>query len=38
MGGTGKYMGIKGGGTTKPLAQMANKRTAITWNGSWTMP
>ena len=37
MGGTGKYTGIKGGGTTEPLAQMADGRTAITWNGSWTM-
>jgi hypothetical protein len=37
IGGTGKYEGIKGGGTTTPLAQMADGRAAITWNGSWTM-
>ena len=35
-GGTGKYEGIKGGGSTKSLAQMADGRSAITWNGSWT--
>jgi len=37
MGGTGKYEGIKGGGTTTPLAQMADGRTAITWDGHWIM-
>jgi hypothetical protein len=37
IGGTGKYEGIKGGGTTAPLTQMADGRTAITWNGTWTM-
>jgi hypothetical protein len=37
MGGTGKYEGITGGGTTTPLAQMADGRTAITWDGHWTM-
>ena len=37
MGGTGKYEGIKGGGTTTPLAQMADGRTAIMWDGHWTM-
>ena len=37
IGGTGKYEGIKGGGTTTPLAQMADGRSAITWNGHWTM-
>jgi len=37
MGGTGKFGGIKGGGTTTPLAQMADGRVAITWDGSWTI-
>lgn len=37
IGGTGKYEGIKGGGTTTALAQMADGRTAVTWEGSWTM-
>lgn len=37
MGGTGKYMGIKGGGTSTPLVQMADGRSAIVWNGTWTM-
>jgi hypothetical protein len=37
MGGTGKYEGITGGGTTKSLAQMADGRAAITWDGHWTM-
>ena len=36
-GGTGKYEGIKGGGTTTALAQTADGRSAIIWNGSWTM-
>lgn len=36
-GGTGKYEGITGGGTTTTLAQMADGRTAITWDGTWTM-
>jgi hypothetical protein len=37
MGGTGKYEGITGGGTTESLAQMADGRAAITWDGHWTM-
>jgi hypothetical protein len=36
MGGTGKFDGVKGGGTTTPLAQMADGRTAITWEGTWS--
>ena len=37
IGGTGKYEGITGGGTTESLAQMADGRAAITWDGHWTM-
>ncbi len=37
IGGTGKYEGITGGGTTEALAQMADGRTAITWDGHWIM-
>lgn len=37
MGGTGKFEGVKGGGTTTQLAQMADGRSAITWEGTWTM-
>ncbi len=37
MGGTGKFMGVKGEGTTTPMVQMADGRTAISWNGTWTM-
>lgn len=37
MGGTGKYDGIKGGGTTTNLVQMADGRSAINWEGHWTI-
>ena len=37
MGGTGKYEGIKGGGTTTSMAQMADGRSAINWEGHWTL-
>lgn len=37
IGGTGKYKGIKGGGTTTDLVLTADGRQVITWKGSWTM-
>jgi hypothetical protein len=35
--GTGKFEGVKGGGTTTPLAQMPDGRSAIAWEGSWAL-
>jgi hypothetical protein len=37
LGGTGKYKGFKGGGTTTELTAMADGRQVITWKGSWTL-
>jgi hypothetical protein len=37
IGGTGKYKGMKGGGTTTELVQTADGRLVITWKGSWTI-
>lgn len=37
LGGTGKYKGMKGGGTTAELVDTADGRLVITWKGSWTM-
>ncbi len=36
LGGTGKYEGIKGGGTTKTEMQAADGRLVISWEGNWT--
>jgi len=38
MGGTGKFMGVKGEGTTTPIVQKADGSSVIAWNGAWTMP
>ena len=38
MGGTGKFMGVKGEGTTTPLVQKADGSSVIAWDGTWTMP
>jgi hypothetical protein len=35
MGGTGKYEGIEGGGTTQVQSQSADGRMVITWEGTW---
>jgi hypothetical protein len=37
MGGTGKYAGIEGGGTTMPQGQTPDGRLVITWEGTWEM-
>lgn len=37
MGGTGKYDGIEGGGTTEPQYQGADGRLVINWTGRWRM-
>ena len=37
IGGTGKYKGIEGGGTTEQQVMGADGRMAITWKGSWKM-
>lgn len=36
IGGTGKYDGVKGGGTTTPIAQFPDGRVVIHWEGSWS--
>ena len=36
LGGTGKFKGIEGGGTTDQLVMGADGRQAISWKGSWT--
>ena len=36
IGGTGKFEGIKGGGTTKTERQAADGRLTISWEGTWT--
>ncbi len=38
MGGTGKFEGIEGGGTTQSNPPTADGRLHITWDGSWQMP
>ncbi len=35
LGGTGKFAGIEGGGTTETLIATADGRLAIRWQGSW---
>lgn len=37
IGGTGKWQGVTGGGTTGVLAAMPDGRTTISWLGKWTM-
>ena len=37
MGGTGKFEGIEGGGTTQANPPTADGRLVITWEGTWTM-
>ena len=37
LGGTGKFKGLKGGGTSTELAMTGDGRQHITWKGSWTM-
>jgi hypothetical protein len=37
MGGTGKFDGIKGGGTYKPVAQLEGGRSMTVWDGTWEM-
>lgn len=37
MGGTGKFEGIKGGGTTSTLAMYPDGRQVISWEGTWQM-
>jgi hypothetical protein len=36
MGGTGKWVGVRGGGTTQQVAQWPDGRYIITWEGTWT--
>ncbi len=36
-GGSGKYSGVEGGGTTTPQMQGADGRLVIRWMGSWKM-
>ena len=36
LGGTGKYVGIEGGGTTK-VEMQSKDRMVITWEGKWTL-
>ena len=38
MGGTGKFMGVKGEGTSTPIVQKADGSSVVAWNGAWTMP
>lgn len=37
IGGTGKYEGIKGGGTTKLEIRWPDGRLAMRWDGTWQM-
>jgi hypothetical protein len=37
IGGTGKYKGMKGGGTSVDLVLTADGRLVNSWKGSWTM-
>lgn len=37
IGGTGKYDGMTGGGTTTPIADLADGRFVISWDGAWQM-
>lgn len=37
LGGTGKYTGMKGGGTTELAAASPDGRVTIRWTGTWTM-
>ncbi len=37
IGGTGKFAGMTGGGTTTTLHQAADGRTVITWQGTWDL-
>lgn len=37
LGGTGKYDGMTGGGTTEILSQSPDGRFALQWEGSWKM-
>jgi hypothetical protein len=36
-GGTGKFDGISGGGTFKPVSQMQGGRSLSVWDGTWDM-
>ena len=39
LGGTGKFVGLEGGGTTTELLpQLPDGRQTISWEGSWQMP
>ena len=37
LGGTGKYEGMTGGGTTKALSQHSDGRLVLSWEGKWKM-
>ena len=37
MGGTGKFDGITGGGTTTPMVGEPADRVVVKWEGKWTM-
>ena len=37
LGGTGKFAGIKGGGTTVQLSVHPDGRSSISWEGEWTI-
>lgn len=37
LGGTGKYQGVEGGGTTEVLSAAPDGRVAVTWQGKWVM-
>ena len=37
LGGTGKFEGMEGSGTTEVLSSSPDGRTTIRWSGSWTM-
>jgi hypothetical protein len=37
LGGTGKYEGVEGGGTTRQEPPMADGRSLVLWEGEWKM-
>lgn len=37
LGGTGKFKGVEGGGTTKTELQSPDGRMLISWQGKWTL-
>ena len=37
LGGTGKYVGVEGGGTTQNVLRSPDGRMVITWKGKWTL-